>query len=247
MLRCWTCNGQYNEIQHYSSLLNAYSIHPFIPSTILPLRCPSGYSHNNMLDGEVTWLSRFACIIASSYHRWWIIVQKVSWNGGIASSVNPLVYPCVHATTSASQCVKCFCGGSHYDIIPACVSVCCPVSVSGISGCECGGWEHLVTRCFVVVVQCSLPGAALVDCPVNVLTGPSVLLRTLNSRVRVGCWWILEDCCYSWTWWNWSFYVQGLCWTILLVHAFLVISFLVINHATVTDWRWQTDSGIRFL
>ena len=99
MLKCWTCNGQYNEIQHYSSLLNAYSIHPFIPSTILPLRCPSGYSHNNMLDGEVTWLSRFACIIASSYHRWWIIVQKVSWNGGIASSVNPLVYPCVHATT----------------------------------------------------------------------------------------------------------------------------------------------------
>ena len=94
MLKCWTCNGQYNEIQHYSSLLNAYSIHPFIPSTILPLRCPSGYSHNNMLDGEVTWLSRFACIIASSYHRWWIIVQKVSWNGGIASSVYPLVSVC---------------------------------------------------------------------------------------------------------------------------------------------------------
>ena len=74
----------------------------------------------------------------------------------------------------------------HYDIIPPCVSVCCPVSVSGISGCECGGWEHLVTRCFVVVVQCSLPGAALVDCPVNVLTGPSVLLRTLNFACVLG-------------------------------------------------------------
>ena len=113
-------------------------------------------------------------------HRSEGIVERRNCFVGESSRVCVFVQPLRHLNVSVEVL--------HYDIIPACVSVCCPVSVSGISGCECGGWEHLVTRCFVVVVQCSLPGAALVDCPVNVLTGPSVLLRTLNSRVRVGCW-----------------------------------------------------------
>ena len=151
---CWNVDElTMNNIPRFNTI-QASSFCPFIPSTIMPLRCPSGYSHKicSMEKWRGSQDKR-----ASSPHR---IISSVGHRSfrryrGTAELLRRWIFSCIRVfvqplrhlnVSSVSVEVP------HYDIIPTSVSVCCPVSVSGISGCECCASEHFVIRCFVVVV-----------------------------------------------------------------------------------------------
>ena len=155
MKLCWNVELAMDNIMKFN-IIQAYSMLTQFIHLYRPQFCHSGVRQATVtiICSMEKWRGS-QDLRASSPHR--IIVGESSFRRyrGTAELLRRWILSCIRVFVQPLRHLnvpRVSVEALHYDIIPPCVSVCCPVSVSGISGCECGGWEHLVTRCFVVVV-----------------------------------------------------------------------------------------------